>query len=57
MNSLVQELSHAAAREIAPEHAVLCTRYIKALRELGWVPEVGLREGLVQTLEWYRSRG
>ncbi len=28
-----------------------------ARRELGWVPEVGLREGLVQTLEWYRSRG
>ena len=39
MNSLVQELSYAAAREVSPEHAVLCTRYIKALREFGALEE------------------
>jgi nucleoside-diphosphate-sugar epimerase len=29
----------------------------KAKRELGYEPKVGLKEGLAQTAEWYRSRG
>lgn len=43
MNSLKQELSYAAAREVAPEHAALCSRYIKALRELGELEEEEVR--------------
>lgn len=29
----------------------------KARRELGYAPEVGLREGIRRTLEWYRAAG
>jgi len=33
-----------------------CPDITVARRELGWEPRVELREGLVRTLEWYRSR-
>jgi len=33
-----------------------CPDITLAARELGWQPTVPLREGLVRTLEWYRSR-
>jgi nucleoside-diphosphate-sugar epimerase len=29
----------------------------KAARELGYAPTLGPREGLKETLEWYRARG
>jgi dTDP-glucose 4,6-dehydratase len=33
-----------------------CPDISLAERELGWRPEVSLREGLARTLEWYRTR-
>jgi UDP-glucuronate decarboxylase len=33
-----------------------CPDISLAERELGWHPVVPLRDGLVRTLEWYRSR-
>lgn len=39
LHTLKQELSYSASREVAPEHAALCARYLKALRELCAIEE------------------
>ena len=43
MYTLKQELSYSASRQVAPEHAALCTRYLKALRDLGEIEEEEVR--------------
>jgi len=34
----------------------ICLDYSKALREMGWQPQVSLREGLSQTIGYYKAR-
>lgn len=63
VNDLVQTVIQASGRRISVEHdlqaptiatslALDCTR---AAERYGWSPEIGLNEGLVRTLAWWRA--
>ena len=63
-------LSEAVGRALSSSHPPLFTRYAvsligrptrfstaKARTQLGWIPHVGVREGLQRTVEWYETQG
>jgi len=64
VNQLFARLAELLGATIEPRRAPerpgdirhsVCS-FERAARELGYAPEVGWREGLVETAEWYRSR-
>lgn len=47
------EEKHGPAKPGEQQRSVLGYEYTQ--RELGWTPEVGLKEGLAQTVEWFKN--
>lgn len=63
-------LSEAVGRALSSSHPPPLTRYAvsligrptrfsaaRARTHLGWIPRIGVREGVQRTLEWYEARG
>ena len=58
-DTVAEVLGYKGAAHYAPvrkgEIQRICLDYTKAMRELGWLPRVGLEEGVRKSVDYYKS--
>ena len=63
VRDLVQKINDASGKDLVIENDLskptiktsLFLNWSKAVRELGWKPEISLEEGIEKTLNWYKE--